>query len=62
MFTAFYYVPPALGARGISRFTVVSRHPNVCWRLSIRIRPSVHIRPSASVQDFAYAIFPTVFH
>ena len=25
-----YYVPPALGVRRSSRFTVVSRHPHVC--------------------------------
>ena len=31
-------VPPALGVRGTSRFTVVSRHPNVCRRPSVCVR------------------------
>ena len=44
---------PLLGQVGTSRFTVVSRHPNVCLCLAVH--------PYPSVPDFVYTIFRTVF-
>ena len=46
--------PLLLGRGGTSRFTVVSRNPNVSWRRSVY--------PHPSVPDFVYAIFLEYLH
>ena len=49
------YVPPPLGRGGASRFTLVSRHPNV------RLRPSASVCAKLCLCDISYSFSPMAF-